>query len=73
VVSGAAAHAPDVVIESSLAGVRSQIFFKTETVKLQEVYFDAGSVAKGHTHAEDQVAYLVSGRFEVTLDCSPKS
>ena len=69
--TGAAARAADVAIESARAGVGSRVFFKTETVKLQEVFFDAGSVAAGHAHAEDQVAYIVSGRFEVTLDGEP--
>ena len=69
--AGAAARAADIAIESSRAGVGTRVFFKTETVKLQEVFFDAGSVAAGHAHAEDQVAYIVSGRFEVTLDGTP--
>ena len=46
-VAGAAARAADVAIESARAGVGSRVFFKTETVKLQEVFFDAGSVPRG--------------------------
>jgi len=48
-----------------------RVFFKTETIKLQEVFFDAGEVAAGHAHKEDQAGYIVSGRFEFTLDGTP--
>ena len=70
-VAGASARAADIAIESARAGVGLRVFFKTETIKLQEVFFDAGESAAGHAHKEDQAGYIVSGRFEFTLDGTP--
>jgi len=69
--AGEAARAADVALTSSRPGVGLRVFFKTETIKLQEVFFDAGEVAAGHAHKEDQAGYIVSGRFEFTLDGTP--
>ncbi|HEX5589968.1 MAG TPA: cupin domain-containing protein [Candidatus Limnocylindrales bacterium] len=69
--AGEAARAAEVELTSSRPGVGLRVFFKTETIKLQEVFFDAGEVAAGHAHKEDQAGYIVSGRFEFTLDGTP--
>lgn len=69
--AGEAARASEVERTESRPGVSLRVFFKTETIKLQEVFFDAGEVAAGHAHTEDQAGYIVSGRFEFTLDGTP--
>lgn len=66
--AGVATRAAEIERTETGAGKALRLFFKTETVKLQEVFFDAEAVAAGHAHAEDQAAYVVSGKFEVTLD-----
>ena len=71
VAAGEAARGSEVELTQSRPGVGLRVFFKTETIKLQEVFFDAGEVAAGHAHSEDQTAYVVSGKFEVTLDGTP--
>ena len=69
--TGAAARAADVERTSSGEGKALRVLFKTETIKLQEIFFDGGAEAAGHAHKEDQAGYIVSGRFEVTLDGTP--
>jgi len=50
------------------AGMTYRVLIKTENVKVQEVFFEAGKVSKGHAHPEDQAGFIVAGSFEVTLD-----
>jgi len=71
VAAGAAARAAEIERTESGAGKALRVLFKTETIKLQEIFFDAGATAAGHAHAEDQAGFIVSGKFEVTLDGSP--
>lgn len=69
--AGAAARAAEIERTESGEGKALRILFKTETIKLQEIFFDAGATAAGHAHAEDQAGFIASGRFEVTLDGTP--
>lgn len=69
--TGALARAAEVEVTGSGEGKGLRVLFKTETIKLQEIFFDAGAEAAGHAHKEDQAGYIVSGRFEVTLDGTP--
>jgi quercetin dioxygenase-like cupin family protein len=69
--AGESARGSEVELTQSRPGVSLRVYFKTETIKLQEVFFDAGETAAGHAHSEDQTAYIVAGKFEVTLDGTP--
>ena len=50
------------------AGVRRQILGHGPDLMMVRVEFDAGALAALHHHPHRQVAYVVSGRFEVTVD-----
>ena len=50
------------------AGVRRQILGHGPDLMLVRVEFEAGAVGALHHHPHRQVAYVVSGRFEVTVD-----
>ena len=50
------------------AGVRRQILGHGPDLMMVRVEFDQGAVGALHHHPHRQVAYVVSGRFEVTVD-----
>jgi len=50
------------------AGLRRQILGHGPDLMMVRVEFDAGAVAAMHHHPHRQVAYIVAGRFEVTVD-----
>jgi quercetin dioxygenase-like cupin family protein len=53
---------------TSDAGLRRQILGHGPDLMMVRVEFDAGAVAAMHHHPHRQVAYIVAGRFEVTVD-----
>ena len=50
------------------AGVRRQILGHDQDLMMVRVEFEQGAVGALHHHPHRQVAYVVSGRFEVTID-----
>ena len=66
-VAGPVVRAADVELLGE-AGITYRVLIKTDNVKVQQVFFDAGKVSKGHSHPEDQAGFIVAGSFEVTLD-----
>jgi quercetin dioxygenase-like cupin family protein len=50
------------------AGVRRQVLGHGPDLMMVRVEFDAGAVAALHHHPHRQAAFVVSGRFEVTVD-----
>ena len=50
------------------AGLRRQILGHGPDLMMVRVEFDAGAVAAMHHHPHRQVAYIISGRFDVTVD-----
>ena len=53
---------------TSDAGLRRQILGHGPDLMMVRVEFEAGAVAAMHHHPHRQVAYVVTGRFEVTID-----
>jgi quercetin dioxygenase-like cupin family protein len=49
-------------------GVRRQILGNGPDLMLVRVEFEQGAVAALHHHPHRQVSYVVTGRFEVTVD-----
>ena len=49
-------------------GVRRKVLGHGPDLMMVRVEFDAGAVAAMHHHPHRQVAYVVSGRFDVTVD-----
>jgi quercetin dioxygenase-like cupin family protein len=41
---------------------------RSERIEVTKAMFDAGKGAKTHSHAEEQVFYIVKGRLRVTCD-----
>jgi quercetin dioxygenase-like cupin family protein len=60
-------RAADVEMTVYRAGMSSRPLIKTDGLKVQEVFFDTGETSSTHAHAEEQAAYVVSGRFAITL------
>jgi len=52
------------------AGTWKRRVASTDQLNVDEIFFDAGTETADHGHNLQQVAYKVSGRFEVTLDGS---
>lgn len=61
-------RAADVEIVVHRPGSTSRPLIKTDGIKLQEVFFDAGVGSAAHAHTEEQAAYIVSGLFEIDLE-----
>lgn len=59
--------AADVEMVVYRAGMSSRPLIKTDGLKVQQVFFDSGETSSTHAHAEEQAAYVVSGRFAITL------
>ncbi|MCL2519431.1 MAG: cupin domain-containing protein [Spirochaetaceae bacterium] len=49
-------------------GVRRKILSYNNDMMLVEVSFEAGSIGAIHSHPHKQIAYVVSGQFEFTLN-----
>jgi quercetin dioxygenase-like cupin family protein len=50
------------------AGLRRQVLGHGPDLMMVRVEFERGAVGALHHHPHRQVAYVVSGRFEVTID-----
>lgn len=61
-------RAADVEMVIYRAGMSSRPLIETIGLKVQEVFFDGGEASTTHAHVEEQAAYVVSGRFEITLE-----
>jgi len=69
-VPAAPARAAEIELIVHRPGSTSRPLIKTDGIKLQEVFFDAGVESSAHAHAEEQAAYVVSGVFEIDLEGS---
>jgi quercetin dioxygenase-like cupin family protein len=58
----------DVPVESMAPGLSRQIMGYQSDVMLVKVFFEKGTVAAPHDHPHQQVGYIMSGQFEVTID-----
>ena len=65
-------YSRDVPWKSAEPGLRRQILGHGADLMMVRVDFDAGAVGALHHHPHRQVAYVVSGRFEVTVDGEKK-
>ena len=58
----------DVPVENVAPGMNRQIMGYDSDIMLVKVDFDKGGIGEPHTHHHQQVSYVVSGKFEVTID-----
>jgi quercetin dioxygenase-like cupin family protein len=58
----------DVPVEEVANGLRRQIMGYDSDIMLVKVDFDTGGIGEPHTHPHQQVSYVVSGKFEVTIN-----
>ncbi|RYE17628.1 MAG: cupin domain-containing protein, partial [Sphingobacteriaceae bacterium] len=49
-------------------GVKRQILAHNEDLMLVKVAFEVGAIGTVHQHIHTQTSYLLSGKFEVTID-----
>lgn len=49
-------------------GLHRQLLGYDEHLMLAKVWFDKGAIGERHSHPHSQVAYVVSGKFEVYID-----
>jgi quercetin dioxygenase-like cupin family protein len=54
--------------ENTEPGVKRQILAHNEDLMLVKVAFETGAIGSLHQHIHTQSSYLVSGKFEVTID-----
>jgi len=54
-------------------GIKRQLLGFNEEIMAARVWFDKGAVGQLHTHPHSQVAYIESGRFEVTVGGETKT
>jgi len=57
----------DVPVENVAPGMNRQIMGYDSDIMLVKVDFDKGGIGEPHTHIHQQVSYVVSGKFEVTI------
>jgi quercetin dioxygenase-like cupin family protein len=57
----------DVPIEEVANGLRRQIMGYDSDIMLVKIDFDKGGIGEPHSHHHQQVSYVVSGKFEVTI------
>jgi quercetin dioxygenase-like cupin family protein len=48
-------------------GKSHRILVQTDSLLVEEIFFDTGIFSEPHAHDEEQAAYHVTGRFEVDL------
>jgi quercetin dioxygenase-like cupin family protein len=48
-------------------GKSHRILVQTDSLLVEEIFFDTGIFSEPHAHDEEQAAYHVAGRFEVDL------
>ena len=58
----------DIPVENVAPGMNRQIMGYDTEIMLVKVDFDNGGVGEPHTHPHQQISYVVSGQFEVTID-----
>jgi quercetin dioxygenase-like cupin family protein len=58
----------NVPIEAVAKGLRRQIMGYDSDIMLVRVDFDKDGIGEPHTHPHQQVSYVVSGNFEVTIN-----
>lgn len=49
-------------------GLRRKILARGGKLMMVEVYFDKGGIGAMHSHAHEQVSYIVKGAFEFDVD-----
>jgi quercetin dioxygenase-like cupin family protein len=54
--------------ESVDEGVTRQLFGYNDSILMARVEFEKGAVGSVHSHPHSQVAYVVSGEFDVFID-----
>lgn len=54
--------------EDTELGVKRQILTHNEDLMLVKVAFEQGAVGTAHQHIHTQTSYVLSGKFEVTID-----
>lgn len=57
----------DIPLENVAPGMNRQIMGYDSDIMLVKVDFDKGGVGEPHTHPHQQISYVVSGKFEVTI------
>jgi quercetin dioxygenase-like cupin family protein len=62
----------EVQIEDLGDGISRQIMGYTDNLMLVKVYFKKGSVGYTHSHIHDQITFVESGKFEITIDDEKK-
>lgn len=54
--------------ENTAPGVKRKILSHNEDLMLVKVAFETGAIGTAHQHIHTQCSYLLSGKFEVTID-----
>ncbi|MGI4021780.1 MAG: cupin domain-containing protein [Janthinobacterium lividum] len=54
--------------ENTEPGVKRQVLAHNEDLMLVKVAFEAGAIGTVHQHIHTQTSYLLSGKFEVTIN-----
>lgn len=49
-------------------GVTRKVLSYSNNIMVCELHFEKGSIGSMHTHVHEQITYVVSGKFEVTVD-----
>ena len=62
------AHGSSVAWTDTAPGIKRQILGYGDDLMLTRVDFEAGAIGTMHHHPHRQGTYVVSGRFEVTID-----
>ena len=57
----------DIPVENVAPGMNRQIMGFDSDIMLVKVDFEKGGIGAAHTHIHQQVSYVVSGKFEVTI------
>ncbi len=58
----------DIPVENVAPGMNRQIMGYDSDIMLVKVDFDEGGIGEAHAHPHQQISYVVSGKFEVTID-----
>lgn len=63
----------DVAWETVGEGVKRQILGYDDKILLAKVQFEKGGIGPMHQHYHSQVTYVVSGKFDLTIDKETKT
>ncbi len=58
----------DIPVENVSPGLSRQIMGYDSDIMLVKVDFEKGGIGEPHSHPHQQVSYVVSGKFEVTIN-----